>query len=444
MRTSVDHAVLAPAMRVGVFGIWHLGAVTAACLAHLGFRVTGVEANAARLASLKSGVPPLYEPGLAELMDREIAAGRLHFVADPAAAAGDADVVILAEDVPVNDADEPDVSGLLETARAIAPHLRAGTTLIVMSQVPVGTCALLQRTVSEAHPGVEIHVAYCPENLRLGAAIERFLHPDMVIIGADTPAARSRVETLYSGTQAPKVIMDIRSAEMTKHALNVLLATAISFGNEVGMLCERLGIDAVRVTEAIRLDRRIGFGLPLLPGPPFSGGTLARDLQVLRRLASARSVAMPLLEGVLAVNERQKMLALDRLQEALGDLAGARVAVLGLTYKPGTSTVRRSLAVELIRTLAVRGASVAAYDPKADLSEATALPPFVRAPDPVAAARGADAVVIMTDWPEFRALDLHALRAAMRGNVLIDTRNMLDADTAAATAFSYYGIGRRS
>jgi UDPglucose 6-dehydrogenase len=237
--------------------------------------------------------------------------------------------------------------------------------------------------------------------------------------------------------------MDVRSAEMTKHALNALLATATSFGNEIATLCEHLDVDAPQVIEVIRMDKRIGRGLPLLPGPPFAGGTLARDLQVLRRLASSRGIPMPLLEGVTAVNEMQKRLAVRRLEEALGGLAGKRIAILGLTYKPGTSTIRRSTAVELIQALTERRADVAAYDPKAELTPAARLPHFERAADAYAAARGADAVVIMTDWPEFRTLDMRALRAVMRGAVLIDIRNILDARAAADAGLAYYGVGRR-
>lgn len=443
MKPSPEPAIVASMMRVAVIGLWHLGAVTAACLAHLGFRVTGVEGDAARLAALNSGTPPVYEPGLPDLMGEAIASGRLQFAADPGEAAAHADVVIFAEDIPVNDADEPDISGLLATTRAVAPNLPAHATVVVMSQVPVGTCGLIQRLMREARSSGRIDVAYCPENLRLGTAIDRFLKPDMVIIGADSTGARACAERLYDGIHAPKVVMDVRSAEMTKHALNALLAAATSFGNELGALCEDLGVDAVRVVDAIRKDSRIGSGLPLLPGAPFAGGTLARDLQVLRRLAASAAVPAPLLDAVATVNDRQKQLPLRRLEEALGSLAGRRIAVLGLTYKSGTSTIRRSAALTLIGDLAGRRADVAAYDPKADLSEAALLPRFERAEDAYAAARGADAVVIMTDWPEFRALDMRVLRAAMRGAVLVDTRNMLDAVAAAGAGLTYYGVGRR-
>ncbi len=429
---------------VVVLGVWHLGAVTAAALAHLGYQVTGVEAHASRLRALAAGEPPLYEPGLGELFDEEIASGRLGFVDDPIEAVAGAKFVMFAEDVPVNDHDEPDISGLIGTVRAVAPHLAPGATLIVQSQVPVGTCALILQAVQDANPAGEVHLAYCPENLRLGEAIERFLRPDMIVIGVDTPEAQSRAEELFRPIEAPRVVMDVRSAEMTKHALNALLATAVSFGNEIGALCELVGADALHVVRALRLDRRVGPGLPLNPGPPFTGGTLARDISVLRRLAKTHGVRVPLLEGVMTVNETQKTWALQRLEETLGTLRNAQIAILGMTYKAGTSTIRRSLAVELIQSLKGRGVSVTAYDPRVDLTEVDTLPSFTRVADPYEAAHDADALVIMTDWPEFRALDLKVLRHAMRGNVLIDTWNLFDSRRASSAGFAYFGVGRRS
>ncbi len=431
-------------IRVCVLGIWHLGAVTAACLASLGYEVTGVEDNPRRVEALQRGLPPIYEPGLEELFVREMAADRLRFVGNPGEAVANAQLILFTEDVPVDERDQADVSGLLATAGTIAPWLQPGATLIVLSQVPVGTCARLVQVVSEANPRAGVHVAYCPENLRLGDAIERFLRPDMIVIGADTAAARARVEELYRPLDVPKVVMDIRSAEMTKHALNSLLATCISFGNEIGVLCEEVGADARLVVSALRLDRRIGPGMPLYPGPPFSGGTLARDVRVLHRLARNSGVEAPLLESVLAVNDRQKTLAVRKLEHALGDLRGVRVAVLGLTYKAGTSTIRRSLALEVIHALEARSVIIAAYDPMADLSELGTRPHFQCAKDPYAAARGADALVIMTDWPEFRTLDLGTLRRTMRRGVVIDTQNLLDPAAVAAEGLAYYGVGRSS
>ena len=431
-------------IRVAVLGIWHLGAVTAACLANLGYAVTGVEQNTSHLGPLMRAVPPVFEPGLGELFHREVASGRLRFTAEVREAVSEAEFVLFGEDIPVDEQDEPDISGVLHTAETIAPYLKPGATIIILSQVPVGTCARIARMVHEAHPRAAIHLAYCPENLRLGEAIDRFLHPDMIVIGVDTPGARARVEEFYRPIDAPKAVMDIRSAEMTKHALNMLLATAISFGNELGALCEQVEADAPTVIRALRLDRRIGSGLPLDPGAPFSGGTLARDVRVLLRLAGSHGVKVPLIEGVVAVNEAQKVLTLTHLEQALGGLRGTHVGVLGLTYKAGTSTIRRSAAIDLLRALQVRGVSVAAYDPLADLSEAHVLPEFQRVADPYAAACGADALVIMTDWPEFRTLDLGRLRRAMRRGVVIDTRNMLDAVAVAAEGFSYYGVGRRT
>lgn len=425
-------------MRACVIGLWHLGSVTAACLAHLGLRVTAIEPDEPRRARLAQGTPPVHEPDLATLMQQGIASGQLIFSGDAASAVGDAEYVVFAEDVPVDDRDEPDVSRLLETVRAVAPHLRKDTTVVIQSQVPVGTCAEVLDILRREQGSVEL--AYCPENLRLGDAVHRFLHPDAIIIGADTPRARTFADGLFRSIRAPRLIMAVRSAEMAKHALNFLFATAISFGNEVGRLCELTGADAGHVMDALRHDRRIGDGLPIHPGPPFSGGTLARDVAVLRRLAGAHGAAVPLLDGVVAANQVQRNFPLTRLERVFGRVRGLRVAVLGLTYKAGTSTVRRSLALEFIAALEARGATVAAYDPLADPAELESGPVFERAADPYTAARGADAVVIMTNWPEFRALDLPRLRKGMRREVLIDMWSMLDGAGAAAAGFAYHGI----
>ncbi len=430
--------------RVCVLGIWHLGSVAAACLAGLGYEVTAVETSPHRLESLRRGVPPLYEPGLEEMFDREMRAGRLRVSADPESAVESADFVVFAADVPVDDNDAADISGLIAAAETIGPRLRDGAIVIVMSQVPVGTCGGLAEIFRRRRPGADVHVAYSPENLRLGDACARFVHPDMVIIGADTDAARERVREFYRPIDAPQLIMDLRSAEMTKHALNLLLATCISFGNEVAALCEYAGADPFLVTQALRLDRRVGTGLPIAAGPPFSGGTLARDVRALERLAAAAGANAPLLKGVLAANELQKRWVLRKLEQTLGDLSAAAVAVLGLTYKAGTSTLRRSNSVETINALAARGASVTAYDPMADLSELPGPAPFRRASDPYEAARGADAVVIMTEWPEFRMLDWAALGSGVRRRILVDTRNMVEPAAAAAAGFTYYGVGRRA
>ncbi len=428
--------------RVCVIGLWHLGSVTAACLAHLGLWVAAIEPDAQRRERLAQGIPPVHEPGLATLLQQGIASGRLTFPGDAGSAVADAECVLFAEDVPVDERDEPDVSRLLETVRAVAPYLREDATVVIQSQVPVGTCARVLDVVRGGRGG-GVALVYCPENLRLGDAVDRFLHPDAIVIGADTPRARACADDLFRSIHAPRLVMTVRSAEMAKHALNFLLATAISFGNEVGRMCELAGADAWHVIDALRRDRRIGDGLPISPGPAFSGGTLARDLAVLRRLAGAHGATVPLLEGVLAANQVQRDFPLTRLERVFSGLRGLRVAVLGLTYKAGTSTVRRSLALEFIATLEARGATVAAYDPLADPSELESGPAFVRAADPYAAARGADAVVIMTNWPEFRTLDLRRLREGMRREVLIDMWNMLDGTGAAAAGFAYHGITGR-
>jgi len=433
-------------MRLGeptvcVIGIWHLGAVTSACLAHLGARVIGVEPDAARAAQLAAGVPPLFEPELAPLMRKGIDGGRLRYTADFAAVA-EARYVTLAFDTPVDANDDLDLSPIEAAVDALAPHLRPDATLVVQSQVPVGTCEALAERVQARRPGPKPRIACVPENLRLGQAVPRFLNPAMLVIGADDPDVGDDVDALFAAVPAPRVRTTLRTAEMTKHALNAFFATCISFANELASLCDEVGADGVRVAEAMRLDERIGPRALVMPGPPFGGGTLARDLRILQGLGRANAQATPLIDSVLGVNEARKDLAVRRLRSALGELGGRRIAVLGLTYKAGTSTLRRSQALDVVGRLQAEGCTVAAYDPKADLSELGAPPTFELCGSAYDAGAGSDAVVLATEWPEFRDLDLSRLRASMRHGVLIDTKNFLEPAAVTAAGFLYLGIGR--
>jgi UDPglucose 6-dehydrogenase len=308
--------------------------------------------------------------------------------------------------------------------------------------MPVGTCEELAVAVRDANPEAVFGIAYVPENLRLGQAIERFRQPDMLVIGADSDATAERVEELLSPIEAPKPRVSLRTAEMTKHALNAFLSTSISFINEIGNLCERVGADAVKVGEALRLDKRIGPRAPLRPGLGFAGGTLARDVKALMRLAGRHDYEAPLLRGVLAVNERQNAMVLEKLRQASGSLEGLTVGVLGLTYKAGTSTVRHSAAMEIVAALLSEGAKVKAFDPKVVVEELPSDLQFESARDPYDATAGSDALLILTDWPEFRALDFDAIRQSMRRSVLLDANNMLDQDKITKMGFLYCGMGR--
>lgn len=303
---------------------------------------------------------------------------------------------------------------------------------------------IFNRRSGEFSIGVD-SMACVPENLRLGQAIERFLRPDLLVFGADNDQTMTRVEALFSPIPGPRVRVDLRTAEMVKHAINAYLATCISLGNELANLCDEVGADALRVAEALRLESRVSPKAPLLPGLGFAGGTLARDMKVLTKLAERYHYPAPFLKGVLELNRLQNATVIHRLERLIGSLNAKTIGVLGLTYKPGTSTLRRSAAVEIIRSIVAQGAAVRAYDPKADPAEmAPFLQEFTVCDDPYAAAQGAHAVVLVTPWPEFKELDLARLRTLMHGPVFLDAANMLDPDRITQAGFLYQGIGRGS
>jgi UDPglucose 6-dehydrogenase len=429
--------------KVCVIGLWHLGTVTSACLAELGYQVVGVERDPSKAANLNRAIPPLFEPGLAELMAKHLASRRLRYTSDLADGTVGAPYVIIAYDTPVDDQDDPDLPPIIAAVEDLASCLQDGATVVVSSQVPVGTCEALASRLRTLAPGLRFGMACVPENLRLGQAIERFLHPDLLVLGADNEQTIANVEALFSSIPGPRVRVDLRTAEMTKHAINAYLATCISLGNELANLCDEVGADALRVAEALRLEGRVSPKAPLLPGLGFAGGTLARDMKVLASLAERYHYPAPFLNGVLALNRLQNATVVHRLEKLLGSLRGKTVGVLGLTYKPGTSTLRRSAAVEIIRNIVAQSATVRAYDPKADPAEmAPFLQEFTLCDDPYAVAQGAHAIVLVTPWPEFKELDLARLRTSMHSPVFLDTANMLDPDQVAQAGFLYQGIGR--
>jgi UDPglucose 6-dehydrogenase len=295
------------------------------------------------------------------------------------------------------------------------------------------------------NPKLRFDIACVPENLRLGQAVERFLRPDFLVFGADSEVTIQRVEALYAPIPGPRVRVDLRTAEMTKHAINAYLATCISFANELANLCDEVGADAFQVVQALRLDSRVSPKAPLAPGLGFAGGTLARDMTVLEKLATQHGYAAPLLKGVLAVNQFQNRMVVQRLEGLLGTLAARTIGVLGLTYKPGTSTLRRSAAIEIIRDLAAKGAAIKAFDPKADPAEMELhRQEFSICADAYAAAEDADALALVTPWPEFKDLDLARLKDIMHTPVILDAPNMLEPAKVTQAGFVYQGIGRGS
>lgn len=428
--------------KVCVIGIWHLGSVYSACLAELGYSVVGVDKEQNRVENLNRGVPPLFEPGLGELIAKNVRLGKLRYIMDLRDALVDASFVLITFDTHVDEEDEVDLSEIFGTIEEMAGYLENGSIIIVSSQVPVGTCEEIKSVIRHKEPSLDFDVAYVPENLRLGQAIKRFMNPERLVIGADNDNTLDRVEAFFSVVNAPKIRMKLMSAEMTKHALNAFLATSISFINEIANLCGEVGADALKVAEAMRLDSRIGRHAMLRPGLAFAGGTLARDLKVLKKLGRKVGFQTHLVNSVLKVNQRQNRVIAVKLRKIYGSLQNLTVGVLGLTYKAGTSTLRRSASLEIISDLTDSGTKVKAYDPKADLREVQIHSEFEFCSDPYAVASGSDALIFVTDWPEFRELDFSRVKSLMKKPVVIDAQNMLDAERMIKMGFVYLGVGR--
>ncbi|MCW2982602.1 MAG: UDP-glucose/GDP-mannose dehydrogenase family protein [Conexibacter sp.] len=434
-------------MKVCVAGLWHLGAVTAASLASVGHEVAAFDEDAQVTADLAAGTPPLFEPGLEDLVEQGLAAGTLRATSDPADAVSGAEVLWVTYDTPVDAEDIADVDLVVGRVQALLPLLAAGTVVLISSQLPVGTAARLE---TEAPAGLSFAVS--PENLRLGKAIEVFLQPDRVIVGVRDDHARAVIGRLLAPVTDRIEWMGVESAEMAKHALNAFLAVSVTFINEVAAVCERVGADAGDVSRALKTEQRIGPKAYLGPGGAFAGGTLARDIRALTGLGDAEGLPLPVLHGVWDSNTAHRgwprrtinaLLADDAPATSPDALAGKVVAVWGLTYKPGTDTLRRSSSVELCRDLAASGATVRAHDPAVselpdDLTEVIEL-----TDDPFAAATGADALVIATEWPEYRALDAAQIGDALRGDLVVDANGFLAGALQDDPSVRYASVGRR-
>lgn len=429
-------------VKVCVIGIWHLGAVYSACLADLGYHVVGVDFDVARVEDLNAGIPPIFEPGLDEMLKTNLDSKRLLYTIDISLAVRGADYVLVTFDTPVDENDNVDLTPVFEACKQLGTYLKDGAIVIISSQVPVGSCDSLKSLIGKSKPKGDFDIVYSPENLRLGNAIEYFKKPDRIVIGSDNNMTLDKAEELFSVIPSPKLRMSLSSAEMTKHALNAFMATCISFGNEIANLCDETGADALEVAKALKSDIRIGAGIPLLPGLAFAGGTLARDLKVLKKLGKDTNYETALIDGVLTVNQRQNRLVVRKLKKIYNRLSGLNIGILGLTYKAGTSTLRRSAALNIIHDLVDEGAAVRAYDPKAAIEEVRKHKDFIFITDPYLLAEGADALVVVTDWPEFKDLDFDLIKVKMKQPVIIDAKNMFDRELLVGKGFKYSGVGR--
>jgi UDPglucose 6-dehydrogenase len=427
-------------VKVAVLGLWHLGSVTAACLAAAGHEVIGWDPDPDTVRALADGRPPVAEPGLAALVAEDLASKRLRFTGDVAEATRSAEVVWIAFDTPVDDDDRADVEYVVDQVQRAFPSMQTGTLVLLSSQLPVGTVARLEAEWRAANNGREASFACSPENLRLGKALEVFTRPDRVIVGVRTDHDRARISALLAPITDRIEWMSVESAEMTKHAINAFLATSVTFINEIAALCERCGADAREVERGLKTEQRIGPRAYLGPGGAFAGGTLARDIAFLEALGRQKGLRTPLLDGVEASNREHRSWHRRRLESLLETVNGRTIAVWGLTYKPGTDTLRRSTAVELCRWLIESGASVRAHDPAvtalpAELADATLCG------SPLEAASGADAVVVATPWPEFRSVDAEALATAMPGRVVLDADRFLSITIGRDPRFELVSVG---
>lgn len=427
--------------RVGVIGAGYVGLTSAACLAHLGHHVTCVDNDESKIAQLRAGTVSIVEPGLLELVREGLSEDRLVFTSDPGSL-NEAEVVLLCLPTPMGDGGAADLGVLDDVLETLTTVLPPDCTLVTKSTVPVGTAARIAALSGLTGTAVVSN----PEFLREGHAVHDFLRPDRILVGAADRdlASADRVVELYAGTGATVLRSDPASAELAKYASNAFLAVKLSFVNTLAELCERVGADITKVTDAMGRDDRIGPDF-LTPGPGWGGSCLPKDTRALLRTAEESGVDFAIVRAAVRANDRQHAMMLRKVRRAVtgsvdGSLAGLRIGVLGLTFKAGTGDLRDSSAVAVARQLCRHGATVTAYDPC--VPETTpGLDPIRVVDDPYAVAKGAAAIVILTEWPEFRALDWGRLGTAADRTVVVDTRNLLDGHVLSEVGFAWVGIG---
>ena len=435
-------------MRIAIIGSGYVGLVSGACFADFGHTVTAVDNDPAKVEMLHRGEMPIFEPGLADLVASNARAGRLSFTADLPAAVAAAEVVMIAVGTPSRRGDgHADLSYVYGAAREIAAALDGPTVVVTKSTVPVGTGDEVERIIREARPDAELSVASNPEFLREGAAIQDFKRPDRIVLGCEDARARAVMQELYRPlylNQAPIVWTSRRTAELTKYAANAFLATKITFINEIADLCERVGADVQEVARGIGLDNRIGSKF-LHAGPGYGGSCFPKDTLALIKTGQDQGASQRIVETVVAVNDQRKRSMAKKVVTACGgSLRGKAVAVLGLTFKPLTDDMRDAPALALIAALQDGGARVRAYDPEGMEAARGMTDGITFAPDPYSCAEGADALVIVTEWDAFRALDLDRIKAVMRAPVLVDLRNIYPPEEMSRHGFSHITVGRIS
>ena len=434
-------------MNIAMIGSGYVGLVSGACFSEFGASVTCIDVDAAKIARLDEGRLPIYEPGLDELVARNVEQGRLRFTTGFEEGVGGAELIFIAVGTPSRRGDgHADLSFVYDAARRIAPFLRGYSVVVDKSTVPVGTTRQVKRTVAEINPDADFDVASNPEFLREGAAISDFMRPDRIVIGVESDRAEARLRALYRPLnliEVPIVVTGLETAELVKYAANAFLATKISFINEMAALCEALGADVHDVARGMGLDGRIGRKF-LHPGPGYGGSCFPKDALALVRTGQESGAPSRIVESVVEVNAAQRSRMVAKIRGALGGAeAGKVIAVLGLTFKPETDDMRDAPALAILPPLVERGARIRATDPRGIAEARALLPDAVEyAEDAYEAVAGADAVVLLTEWNVYRGLDLQEVRRRMRGRAFVDLRNVYEPDQMRSLGFAYTCVGR--
>src|SRR5688572_7259839 len=432
-------------MHIAVIGTGYVGLVTGACFAEFGVDVTCVDINEEKISRLAAGEMPIYEPGLEQLVTKNMQSGRLRFTTDIKQAVEQALVIFLAVGTPPKSDGSPDLSFVEAAARTVAQHMNGYKVIVTKSTVPIGTGEYLRKLIREQQGNrLNFGIVSNPEFLREGAAINDFMRPDRVVIGSRDEEAIAIMRDLYRPLyliEAPFVITSLKAAELTKYAANAFLATKTSFINEIANLCDKIGCDVHDVARAIGMDKRIGSKF-LHPGPGFGGSCFPKDTRALASVARHYGSSSRIVDAVIEVNQRQGEQMLLKIRKLVGNLNGKSIAVLGLAFKPETDDMREAPAVGIIKHLLEDGAKVSAYDPVAKSEAMKILPEVVYADDEYSAVTGADALVFVTEWNQFRALDMLRIRDLMKSPKIADLRNIYDPEDMREMGFEYVGVGR--
>ena len=430
-------------MKICVQGLWHLGSVTAACLSSMGHQVTGLDPDPSTIANLSLGKAPLFEPGLDDLLAVGLANSTLSFYTDPLKALAEVEVLWVAFDTPVNEDDEADVDFVQTQIQRVLPFLANNVIVLVSSQLPVGSIKRLEAFSQKNFPEKHLSFACSPENLRLGKALDVFFKPDRVVVGVRTDSDRKILQQMLLPITEKIEWMSVESAEMTKHAINAFLAISVTFANEIASICELVGADAKEVERGLKTEVRIGSKAYVSPGGPFAGGTLARDIAFLGNESKAHDLVTPLLSAVRPSNDEHKNWARRNLLKYFGSLSGVTIAIWGLTYKPGTDTLRRSLAVELCDWLIKQGANIKVYDPAVKNTPEHWDGKVACCSDAIQAIKEADVLVVGTEWPEFKQIAEDLSMASNVDLVIIDANRHLLASRSKfiEAGYKYIAVG---